>query len=132
PGAYSAESGYESARLLLRQATDLRPTAIFGCNDMIALGALRALQEAGLRVPQDISVVGFDGIAPAAASQPSLTTIHQPLRRLGETAVEMLLAQIEGDAPPGERCLLDTELVRRDSVAPPPHHIWRDARRLVS
>ncbi|HZP82439.1 MAG TPA: LacI family DNA-binding transcriptional regulator [Chthonomonadaceae bacterium] len=122
PGEYSAESGYENARLLLQQPAWLRPTAIFGCNDLIALGVLCALREAGVRVPQEMSVVGFDDVAPAAISQPPLTTIHQPLHRLGETAIEMLLAQIEGEAAPGEHRLLPTELITRGSVAPPPNN----------
>jgi LacI family transcriptional regulator, galactose operon repressor len=71
-------------------------TALFAYNDISAIGAIRAFQEAGFRVPQDISVVGFDDIPAAAFHYPSLTTVRQPLHRMGELGVEILIARIDG------------------------------------
>ncbi len=70
-------------------------TALFAYNDLSALGAIRAFQEVGLRVPQDISVVGFDDIQGAAYNTPSLTTVRQPLSRMGAIAAQTLLERIE-------------------------------------
>src|SRR4029077_115018 len=86
--------GYPFAKALLSRK---RPfTALFAYNDISAIGSIRAFQEAGLRVPEDISVVGFDDIPAAAFHHPSLTTIRQPLQRMGELAAEVLIAKIEG------------------------------------
>ena len=70
-------------------------TALFAYNDISAIGAIRAFQEAGVRVPEDISVVGFDDIREAAYNTPGLTTVHQPLRKMGEIAAQTLLERIE-------------------------------------
>lgn len=115
-GDYTKRSGEEAARALLSQPNP--PTALFVSGDQMALGAIHMAQDLGFRVPQDVSVVGFDDLPIAAASRPALTTIHQPLQRMGEVAVQMLVALIEGHTPeqPGP---FPTELVVRESTAPP-------------
>ncbi len=118
PGTYNSASGYRSTMALLERSAEAQPTALFCSNDDIAFGALRALQERGRRVPQEMSVVGFDDLPPASMTQPPLTTVRQPLRELGERAAEMLLAQIAGVAPSGQKEVLPTELIVRASVAP--------------
>jgi LacI family transcriptional regulator len=79
---------------------------------------VRAIQEAGLRVPQDISVVGFDDIESAAFLSPSLTTVRQPLRRMGEIAAQILIEQIEGKGGSGKEVAVEPEFVVRESTGP--------------
>jgi LacI family transcriptional regulator len=111
--------GYPSAKQLLGKK---RPfTALFAYNDISAIGAIRAFQEAGLRVPEDISVVGFDDIPAAEFNSPSLTTVRQPLRRMGEIAVEALIDQIEADADGQREIAVQPEIVLRESSGPAPH-----------
>jgi len=93
-------------------------TALFAYNDISAMGAIRAFQEAGLHVPGDISVVGFDDIPGAAFHYPSLTTIRQPLRRMGEMAVEMLVGQIEREKEWQREIAVQPEIVIRESTGP--------------
>ena len=114
-GDWSAASGHAAG---LRLATDPSVTAVFAANDEMALGAMRALREAGRIVPDDVSVVGFDDMDMAADFQPPLTTVHQYFDRVGTTAVEMLVDRIEhrGETGPG---LVPTDLVVRASTAPP-------------
>lgn len=123
---FSREDGERAARELL--AADPRPTAIVTGNDLQALGVLDAARSLGLRVPEDLSVVGFDDVAPARWARPALTTIRQPLQEMAERATRMALRQHAGvgadehagDAP-GEpvRVELATTLVVRDSTAAP-------------
>ena len=95
-----------------------RPTAILAMSDAIAIGAIGGIHEEGRTVPRDVSVVGFDDIDLAAVADPPLTTIHQPVRAKGETAVRMLLSVIAGgDVPPGHERLA-TRLVVRSSTGP--------------
>jgi DNA-binding LacI/PurR family transcriptional regulator len=116
-GDWSAVSGYEAG---LRLAADPDCTAIFAANDQMALGVLRALHERGRRVPQDVSVVGFDDIPDAAAYLPPLTTVHQDFAEVGRRCVRGLLEQIrDARAEPGT-VLVPTTLVVRASTAPPP------------
>ncbi len=110
-GDFSQTSGYNAARKLLPHA----PDAIFVASDVMALGALQAIQEADLKVPDDIAIVGFDDLPPASYSSPPLTTIRQPIMRLGFKAVELLLDMIESGNPSPQRMVFDTELVIRDS-----------------
>ena len=114
------EPGYFAAQRLL--AGNKPFTALFSFNDVSAIGAVRALREAGLRVPQDVSVVGFDDIQSAAFQNPSLTTVRQPLHTMGMLAAETLIRQIEdGDAHTVSKVLkVDPELIVRESSAPPP------------
>ena len=97
-----------------------RPTAILAMSDGIAIGAMRAARDRGLSVPADISVVGFDDVELAKFADPALTTIHQPIRRKGEYAVERLLALLDGSLPSGPAEVLATRLVVRASTGPAP------------
>jgi LacI family transcriptional regulator len=110
--------GYPFAKQLL--ARDKRFTALFAYNDISAIGAIRAIQEQGLRVPQDISVMGFDDIPGAAFHTPSLTTVRQPLNRMGEVAAESLLDRIEGGKEYPAEIAIEPELVVRESTAQAP------------
>jgi len=110
--------GYPFAKQLLRRKVPF--TALFAYNDISALGAIRAFQESGLRVPQDISVVGFDDIQGAAYSNPTLTTVRQPLADMGRLAAETLLARIEGTKEYQAEIPIEPELVVRQSTAAAP------------
>jgi DNA-binding LacI/PurR family transcriptional regulator len=110
------EGGKEAIRQLLALPTP--PTAVFCYNDVTALGAMRAAWAAGLRVPQDLSVVGFDDIDLAHCFEPPLTTIAQPTRQMGEKAVQMVLNLVAG-AEFVENCVLPSLLVVRESTMPP-------------
>ncbi|GGM37441.1 LacI family DNA-binding transcriptional regulator [Promicromonospora citrea] len=116
-GSYGVTSGYEGARRLL--ALDDPPTAIFASSDDTALGALRALREAGLSVPRDVSLVGFDDLPVAPWIDPALTTVRQPLAEMGATAVD-LVHRARTASGHTLRTELATSLVLRDSTAPPP------------
>jgi len=94
--------GYEAMRELL--CLSPRPAAVFAANDLLAMGALVALREAGLRVPADVAVVGFDDIPAARLVSPPLTTVAQFPRQLGRRAAELLFERLTGVAPPGGRC----------------------------
>ena len=91
------------------------PTGVFCYNDAAALGAMRAAHAAGLRVPQDLSVVGFDDIDLAPYFEPPLTTVAQPKREVGEKAVQLVLDLLAGDRPV-EDCVLPNRLVIREST----------------
>lgn len=107
--------GYPFAKQLLERRVPF--TALFAYNDLSALGAIRAFQEAGLRVPQNISVVGFDDIQGAAYNTPSLTTVRQPLTRMGTIAAQTLLERIEKDKNEPKEIAIEPELVIRESTA---------------
>jgi len=98
-------------------------TALFAFNDISAIGAMGAFQEAGLRVPEDVSIVGFDDIAIASFSKPALTTVKQPLKRMGEIAASTLLDWIEEREDYRPEILIEPELVVRKSTAPAPVEI---------
>jgi LacI family transcriptional regulator, galactose operon repressor len=110
--------GYPFAKQLLHRKVPF--TALFAYNDISALGAIRAFQEAGLRVPQDISVVGFDDIQGAAYSNPTLTTVRQPLADMGRLAAQILLERIEGAKEYQAEIPIEPELVVRQSTAAAP------------
>jgi DNA-binding LacI/PurR family transcriptional regulator len=108
--------GYPFGKKLVEKK---RPfTALFAYNDISAIGAIRAFQEAGLRVPEDVSVVGFDDIPAAAFHYPSLTTIRQPLHKMGEIAVDILLGQIERIGELQREIAVQPEIVIRESTGP--------------
>lgn len=113
---WSPELGYEPVRALLARRRDF--TAIFCFNDTSAFGAIRALKDVGLRVPDDVSVIGFDDVVSAKYSTPSLTTVRQPLWEMGRTAAEILLRKI---THPSARCpaevTMKPELMVRESTA---------------
>jgi DNA-binding LacI/PurR family transcriptional regulator len=106
--------GYPFAKQLLERKVPF--TALFAYNDISALGAIRAFQEAGLRVPQDISVIGFDDIQGAAYSNPSLTTVRQPLAEMGRIAAKALLERIEGKKDGPAEIAIEPSLVVRQST----------------
>jgi LacI family transcriptional regulator len=116
----SPELGYLVTRKLL--ATGDVFTALFAFNDISAIGAIRALREAGRRVPEDVSVVGFDDIQSAAYQNPGLTTVRQPLREMGVIAAETLLRRINAPSksPYPKTITVEPELVVRSSTAPAP------------
>lgn len=115
PGAYTRGSGYLRTQEALRAGLDF--TAVFAGTDAVAVGALAALREAGLRVPRDVSLVGFDDVPFATDLTPPLTTVRVPYEELGRTAVRLALARedrITGD----DHVILSTQLVIRQSVRP--------------
>jgi len=116
----SPELGYEVTRKLL--ATGEKFTALFAFNDISSIGAIRALREAGRRVPEDVSVVGFDDIQSAAFQNPGLTTVRQPLREMGVLAAETVLRRI--NAPPKalypKTIMVEPELIVRESTTQAP------------
>jgi DNA-binding LacI/PurR family transcriptional regulator len=117
----SAQATFEGGSSALRAAWSqgLRPTAILAMSDAIAIGALAGATSLGLRVPDDLSVVGFDDIDIAALTNPPLTTVHQPIRSKGEAAMRLLLAILDGtDIRAAETSLLETRLVVRASTGP--------------
>jgi DNA-binding LacI/PurR family transcriptional regulator len=112
----SPSLGYPYGKRLVESK---RPfTALFAYNDISAIGAIRAFQEAGLQVPRDVSVVGFDDIPGAAFHYPSLTTVRQPLRRMGEIAVEVLIGRIEEEKAYQREIAVQPEIVVRESTGP--------------
>lgn len=117
----SPELGYYATRKLL--ATRKRFTALFAFNDISAMGAIRALREAKLRVPDDVSVVGFDDIQSAAYQNPALTTVRQPLREMGRIAAEILLRRIRRSGPDSEggETVIEPKLIIRETTAPIPN-----------
>jgi len=113
----SPQLGYPYAKQLLASKKPF--TALFAYNDISAIGAIRAFQEEGLRVPNDISVVGFDDIQWAAFNTPSLTTVRQPLGKMGEIAAETIINKIENDHEHPSEIAIEPTLVVRESTAPP-------------
>jgi DNA-binding LacI/PurR family transcriptional regulator len=114
-GDWSADAGYAAGRVLL--ATDA--TAVFAANDQMALGLLHAVAEAGLRVPQDVSVVGFDDLPESRYFLPPLTTVRQDFPELGRRAIAVLLEELEPGREPAPHAIVPTPLIVRASTAPP-------------
>ncbi|MFF3849828.1 LacI family DNA-binding transcriptional regulator [Streptomyces sp. NPDC002328] len=114
----TVEDGCEAARALL--ALPDRPTAVFTTNDLQALGVYRAAREAGLRIPDDLSVVGFDDLPVVAWVDPPLTTVHQPLTEMAVAATELALTLGRGEEAPQVGLEIATKLTVRSSTAPPP------------
>ncbi len=111
---FTEQGGYTAMQRLL----PLEPDAVFAASDTMAMGAIRALRETGKRVPEDIGLIGFDDLPSAARHDPPLTTVRQPVTRLGATAVEMLIDLIQEPDPRPRRVVLPTELVIRGSCRP--------------
>ena len=128
---YGYAAGEKAAHAFLKMPTP--PTAVVAHNDLMAIGAMKAFGDAGLKVPADISVVGFDDIAAASYVQPGLTTIAYPKRQMGKEAVEILLNLLfaKEKTASGTR-KLTVRLVVRGSTAPPARHIYLEGSRLVS
>jgi LacI family transcriptional regulator len=117
-GSFTQASGYE----LTRQAFALtpRPTAIFGANNFISIGVLKALRDAGLGVPEDVTVVGFDDLPDSMVVEPILTVAAQPAYEMGSQATELLLKRISDELPESNHeVILPTEVILRRSSAPP-------------
>ncbi|MHA6765228.1 LacI family DNA-binding transcriptional regulator [Streptacidiphilus sp. PAMC 29251] len=117
-GDWSARSGYDAGRRFLENPEDPEVTAVFCANDHMALGVLRALNEADRAIPGDISVVGFDDIPEASYFTPPLTTVRQDFAELGRRGLGLLLREMTEDRLPAERILIAPELVLRASTAP--------------
>ncbi|WP_283153461.1 LacI family DNA-binding transcriptional regulator [Guptibacillus hwajinpoensis] len=112
-GDHKYDSGYHQMNKFL--ALENPPTAIFAANDSMAMGAVKAVKAHGLRVPEDIGVVGFDNIQFSDIFEPSLTTVAQPFMEMGERSMELLLKQINGETLTKKQHVLDTRLIIRDS-----------------
>lgn len=112
-GQYTFESGYQVAQEILNRRPDL--TAFFVISDIMAIGAMRAIHERGLRIPEDISVVGFDGLDYAAYCHPTLTTIQQPIEEIGIKSAELLFSLIDKKSE-NQHLILETELIERNST----------------
>ncbi|WP_314505565.1 LacI family DNA-binding transcriptional regulator [uncultured Microbacterium sp.] len=116
-GRYQEDASRELAQELLSQVN--RPTAIFAANDLSAIAVLAVAAELGISVPDELSVIGFDDIPEASRHVPSLTTVRQPMQRLGEVATKMLIALMNGEQPDQTHLRLPTRLVPRATTAPP-------------
>ncbi|HRE29346.1 MAG TPA: LacI family DNA-binding transcriptional regulator [Anaerolineales bacterium] len=114
---FTEAGGYRAMQQLLPH----HPDAVFAASDLMALGALRALQHGGLRVPEDVAVIGFDDIAAAALADPPLTSVRQSIQQLGHSAVELLLTQLDGSriTGPEHRVFPPTLVVRRSCGGDP-------------
>jgi LacI family transcriptional regulator len=117
--------GYPFAKQLLARKHPF--TALFAYNDISAIGSIWAIKEAGLRVPQDISVVGFDDIPGAAYANPGLTTVKQPLMKMGQIAAQTVVDQIEGRGEYVQEIAIEPEFVVRESTGPAPSRRLRSA-----
>jgi LacI family transcriptional regulator len=115
-GDFTYQSGLRGAAALLELTEP--PTAIFAANDEIALGVIEAARIHGLRVPHDLSLIGFDDTLPARMASPPLTTIRQPLREMGAVALRTALRLANGETIDSHHVELATRLVVRDSTAP--------------
>ena len=121
-GAYTVESGYALCQATLQQSLSLRPTALFAANNFLAIGALKALRDYGLRVPDDISLAGFDDLPAHLVTDPFLTVVSQPAYEMGRRATELLLERMTGAASPGslqpppQEIILPITIIERRSV----------------
>jgi LacI family transcriptional regulator len=110
-GNFTEEGGYYAMQRLLKY----KPDSVFAASDMMAYGAMRALREANLRIPDDVAVVGFDDIPTSSKTVPPLTTVRQPVFQMGSRAVDVLINLIETGTKSTQKVILDTELVVRES-----------------
>ncbi len=124
-GSNYVDSGLVAGRRILAECRDELPDAVVAANDQMAIGVLRSLTAAGIRVPEQVAVVGFDDIFPGDLCKPPLTTVHQPMRMLGERACDRLLERIATPGLPPRVELLPTELVLRRSCGCPPGTLIR-------
>lgn len=111
-GDFTKESGYECAKALL----PLKPDAFFVASDFMAMGAMEAISEAGLSIPGDIAIIGFDDIPQAATHSPALSTIHQPTQEIGELAVEIILREIDDPESDIYQAILPPTLIPRETT----------------
>ncbi|TQR43895.1 LacI family DNA-binding transcriptional regulator [Paenibacillus popilliae] len=115
-GTFSAEDGYRLTKELI--ASGRGCTAVLAANDSMAIGAIRAIQEHGMRVPEDISVVGFNDIAVAQFMTPALTTVRLHSDCIGDTALELMMERLEKQRIIGKKVMIPTELIVRESCGP--------------
>jgi LacI family transcriptional regulator len=118
-GNYTEAGGYQCMKQLLSQNVD----GVFAANDMSAVGAMRAIREAGLKVPGDIAVIGFDNISFAGMSTPSLSTISQPIKEMGAEATKTLVYVLQNKPPHPMYKILPLELVVRESTTKVGHPV---------
>ena len=111
-GDYTSSRAYEKVKEILKTRKDI--TAIFALSDIMALGAMKAVIDSGLRVPEDISIIGFDGMEESKYYNPSITTVKQPKREMAETSINLLFSLMNTDID-NKHIILDTALVERDS-----------------
>ncbi|CAM5513680.1 LacI family transcriptional regulator OS=Streptomyces aurantiogriseus OX=66870 GN=GCM10010251_48200 PE=4 SV=1 [Streptomyces aurantiogriseus] len=127
-GPYDDEHGYAAVKAALHDTPDF--TAVLAGTDVVAAGAMQALRAEGLRVPDDVSIVGYDDIPLASQLTPQLTTVHVPYEEMGRVALRAVADRREGTGPAGRRkgggdgehLVLGTHVVVRDSVRPPRRH----------
>ena len=112
---FTSQGGFNTMQAIL--ASPLAPTAVFVCNDLMSIGALSAAHQAGIQIPQQMSLIGFDDIELAQFASPALTTIAQPKQRIGIAAVDMLLERIQGGRIQARQVILLPELIVRNSTA---------------
>ena len=117
PGDFTVAGGAAGVRAARASGVDF--DAVFAHNDLSAIGAMQASLDSGLRIPQDVAVVGFDDIPAAAHTQPQLTTVHQPLREMGEAAARALLAHLEGTPLPSRPTVIPATFATRASTVAP-------------
>lgn len=117
-GSFNEEFGVSVMSHLL--AAEESPTAVFAASDTIALGILTAARSLGVRVPEDLSVVGFDDVPDAAVVTPALTTLRTPIDRMAGAAVELLTNRIDDPGRPVTNSITGVALIERESAAPPP------------
>jgi DNA-binding LacI/PurR family transcriptional regulator len=115
PGAFTDLGGYNAARTAL--AADPAPTALFVANDIAAVGAIAAIEESGLSVPDDVSIIGYDGMALGALRSLNLTTIAQPLTEMGQLGARALFARLENPDEPSAHTAMNPELIERGTTA---------------
>lgn len=113
-GNWTIESGYQCAGRIIESGI---PTAIFCSNDHMAAGAMKQIKEAGLLIPDDISVVGYDDSDVAKVTTPALSSVRQPLHKVGELAAEELIRLVGGEKPEARKIFLEAEIVKRESCA---------------
>jgi LacI family transcriptional regulator len=118
---FDLEGGYQAAFQLLSAAK--RPTGLFACNDLMAIGAMRAALVLGLRVPEDLSIIGFDNLLLAQYANPPLTTIDHHAGLLGELAASLILSRIQNPELPLKNEQIQLKLLVRQSTAPPPEDL---------
>lgn len=116
---YVVADGKREALELLDQSNPDRPTALFCCNDLLAIGALQAAKQLGLRVPEDLSVIGFDNTILASVTDPPLTTVAQPIEPMGKMVVDLLIQELKKESKAKQRVVMRPELIVRQSTAAP-------------